>query len=89
MGDLAAEPIARLASTLRYCRGGDSKEKGKDNSRIPRWLNMLQPVISGSYTADNLDYVLRDSYMCGVAVGPVIATPNEVRSGTSMAPETL
>jgi HD superfamily phosphohydrolase len=47
------------------------KEKGKDNSRIPRWLNMLQPVISGSYTADNLDYVLRDSYMCGVAVGPV------------------
>ncbi|HXC67158.1 MAG TPA: hypothetical protein VN638_07035, partial [Nitrospiraceae bacterium] len=29
------------------------------------------PVISGSYTADNLDYVLRDSYMCGVAVGPV------------------
>jgi len=27
---------------------------------------MLQPVISGSYTGDNLDYVLRDSYMCGV-----------------------
>ncbi|HEY6085080.1 MAG TPA: hypothetical protein VIU63_06765, partial [Nitrospira sp.] len=50
------------------------KEKGKDNSRIPRWLNMLQPVISGSYTADNLDYVLRDSYMCGVAVGPVDLT---------------
>jgi len=50
------------------------KEKGKDNSRIPRWINMLQPVISGSYTADNLDYVLRDSYMCGVAVGPVDLT---------------
>ena len=50
------------------------KEKGKDNSRLPRWLNMLQPVISGSYTADNLDYVLRDSYMCGVAVGPVDLT---------------
>src|SRR5207302_342239 len=33
--------------------------------------NLLQPVISGSYTGDNLDYVLRDSYMCGVAVGPV------------------
>lgn len=47
------------------------KEKGKDNSRLPRWLTYLQPVISGSYTADNLDYVLRDSYMCGVAVGPV------------------
>ena len=50
------------------------KEKGKDNSRLPRWLNMLQPVISGSYTADNLDYVLRDSYMFGVAVGPVDLT---------------
>ncbi len=50
------------------------KEKGKDNSRVPRWLNYLQPVISGSYTADNLDYVLRDSYMCGVAVGPVDLT---------------
>jgi HD superfamily phosphohydrolase len=47
------------------------KEKGKDNSRMPRWLTPLQPVISGSYTGDNLDYVLRDSYMCGVAVGPV------------------
>jgi HD superfamily phosphohydrolase len=50
------------------------KEKGKDNSRLPRWLNMLQPVISGSYTGDNLDYVLRDSYMCGVAVGPIDLT---------------
>jgi HD superfamily phosphohydrolase len=47
------------------------KDKGKDFSRMPRWLTFLQPVISGSYTADNLDYVLRDSYMCGVAVGPV------------------
>ncbi len=47
------------------------KDKGKDSSRMPRWLNFLQPVISGSYTGDNLDYVLRDAYMCGVAVGPV------------------
>jgi len=47
------------------------KDKGKDSSKMPRWLNCLQPVISGSYTGDNLDYVLRDSYMCGVAVGPV------------------
>jgi HD superfamily phosphohydrolase len=50
------------------------KDKGKDNSQLPRWLNFLQPVISGSYTGDNLDYVLRDSYMCGVAVGPVDLT---------------
>ena len=50
------------------------KEKTKDLSRLPRWLALLQPVISGSYTGDNLDYVLRDSYMCGVAVGPVDLT---------------
>lgn len=35
----------------------------------PRWLAFLKPVLSGIYTADNLDYVLRDAYMCGVAVG--------------------
>ena len=37
----------------------------------PRWLAHLKPLLSGSYTADNMDYVLRDSYMCGVAVGPI------------------
>jgi len=37
----------------------------------PRWLAHLQPLLSGIYTADNMDYVLRDSYMCGVAVGPI------------------
>jgi uncharacterized protein len=35
----------------------------------PPWLAFLKPVLSGIYTADNLDYVLRDSYMCGVPVG--------------------
>lgn len=37
----------------------------------PRWLQFLKPILSGIYTADNMDYVLRDSYMCGVAVGPI------------------
>jgi HD superfamily phosphohydrolase len=48
---------------------------GKGFSRAesgdPPWLSFLKPLMSGIYTADNLDYVLRDSYMCGVAVGPV------------------
>jgi hypothetical protein len=35
----------------------------------PAWLVFLKPVLSGIYTADNLDYVLRDAYMCGVAIG--------------------
>jgi HD superfamily phosphohydrolase len=40
-------------------------------SKQPKWLTFLQPLLSGIYTVDNLDYVLRDAYMCGVAVGPV------------------
>jgi len=45
--------------------------KGGPASKQPRWLVFLQPMLSGIYTVDNLDYVLRDAYMCGVAVGPV------------------
>jgi len=37
----------------------------------PKWLAFLKPLLSGVFTADNMDYVLRDSYMCGVAVGPI------------------
>jgi uncharacterized protein len=47
------------------------KDPHKDSSKWPRWLVLLQPILGGIYTADNLDYVLRDAYMCGVAVGPV------------------
>jgi len=38
---------------------------------FPRWLVMLKPLFSGVFTVDNLDYVLRDAYMCGVAEGPI------------------
>ena len=38
---------------------------------VPRWVTALKPVLNGMYTADNLDYVPRDAYMCGVKVGPV------------------
>jgi HD superfamily phosphohydrolase len=37
----------------------------------PRWLEVLQPLLVGPFSADNMDYVPRDSYICGVAVGPV------------------
>jgi HD superfamily phosphohydrolase len=36
-----------------------------------QWLIFLQPLLSGIYTVDNLDYVMRDAYMCGVAIGAV------------------
>ncbi len=47
------------------------KDPDTPGRRYPRWLRLLQPLIGGLFTADNFDYVLRDSYMCGVSVGPV------------------
>ena len=47
------------------------KDPHKPSQHYPPWLRLLQPVIGGVYTADNCDYVLRDSYMCGVAIGPI------------------
>ena len=37
----------------------------------PAWLAALKPVLCGPVSTDNMDYVPRDAYMCGVAVGPV------------------
>jgi HD superfamily phosphohydrolase len=37
----------------------------------PPWLEVLRPALVGAYSADNMDYVPRDSYICGVAAGPV------------------
>jgi HD superfamily phosphohydrolase len=47
------------------------KKDGKDDHRKPKWVRFLQPLTSGIFTFDNLDYVSRDSYMCGVSVGPI------------------
>ncbi|GJL67249.1 MAG: hypothetical protein NPIRA05_22200 [Nitrospirales bacterium] len=47
------------------------KDPHKSTQGYPRWLTALQPILGGVYTADNCDYILRDSYMCGVAIGPV------------------
>jgi HD superfamily phosphohydrolase len=38
---------------------------------MPRWLRWLQPLLSGVFTVDNLDYVRRDAYLIGVAAGPL------------------
>lgn len=47
------------------------KKNGQEDQKKPNWVRLLQPLTSGIFTFDNLDYVLRDSYMCGVAIGPV------------------
>jgi len=37
----------------------------------PPWLAVLRPALVGAFSADNMDYVPRDSYICGVSAGPV------------------
>ena len=37
----------------------------------PAWLSILRPALIGAFSADNMDYVPRDSYICGVSAGPV------------------
>ena len=34
----------------------------------PRWLRFLRSLLSGIYTIDNMDFVLRDAYMTGYSV---------------------
>ena len=38
------------------------------DSGMPGWVRWLQPLLSGVFTVDNLDYVRRDAWMTGVAV---------------------
>jgi len=47
------------------------KPDGSSAADHPLWLQYLQQLFRGIFTVDNIDYVLRDSYMTGVAVGPV------------------
>ncbi len=37
----------------------------------PGWLAACKPILCGPATIDNLDYVRRDAYMCGVSLGAV------------------
>jgi HD superfamily phosphohydrolase len=40
---------------------------------MPGWVRTMQPLLSGVFTVDNLDYVRRDAYLTGVSMGPVDA----------------
>ena len=70
---LAAEPQRRLQRGRADRSGVDLLPDGQvlhhPLESHPKWLPFLKPLLSGVFTADNIDYVLRDSYMCGVAVG--------------------
>ena len=40
----------------------------EDAASQPRWLQLLRSLLSGIYTIDNMDFVLRDAYMSGYSV---------------------
>ncbi|MHB8828572.1 MAG: HD domain-containing protein [Syntrophales bacterium] len=39
-----------------------------EEDKIPRWLQMLRQLFSGTYTVDNMDYVQRDAFMTGFSL---------------------
>jgi HD superfamily phosphohydrolase len=44
-------------------------KQSHDSRGIPQWVRVLKPLVTGVYTIDNLDYVSRDSYACGLSTG--------------------
>ena len=42
-----------------------------ENFTAPAWLSAMKPLLVGPFSADNMDYVPRDAYICGIATGPV------------------
>ncbi len=60
----------REASSVTSPDGVDSSASDA-GSPIPRWVRLLHRALSGAVTVDNMDYVRRDAYMCGVSIGPV------------------
>jgi uncharacterized protein len=79
-------PLAHVISALGASPGADFEPGEKidprwvaylissadlEGFRPPEWLAALKPAMVGAYSADNMDYVPRDSYICGVATGPV------------------
>ena len=46
-------------------------DAGIEGYEPPGWLRACKPILCGPATVDNLDYVRRDAYMCGISLGPV------------------
>ena len=61
-------PEGEVIEPAVYCR--TLCTRGASDAHAPLGT-VARPALCGMYTADNLDYVLRDSYMCGIAIGPV------------------
>jgi HD superfamily phosphohydrolase len=67
-GEQAAGP-ASASQTV----GGATLPAAADSAAVrpfpPRWVLLLARALSGAATVDNMDYVRRDAYQCGVSLG--------------------
>ena len=50
------------------------KMPDEHDETMPRWLQLLRQLFSGTYTVDNLDYVQRDAFMTGFSLDIVDIT---------------
>jgi len=74
LGDLGASPSADFEPGERISPEWVAyliSSRELDGFNPPGWLAVLRPALVGAYSADNMDYVPRDSYICGVSAGPV------------------
>jgi len=59
-GEIAPEHLCYLIGS-----GQEATEE------TPKWIQVLKGLMTGVYTIDNLDYVWRDAYMCGILPKPI------------------
>src|SRR5206468_2569911 len=69
---LAGEWARHLYSSLKVaCPDAPSSQLVEEPMRMTALLHDVGYGPFGAFSADNMDYVPRDSYICGVAAGPV------------------
>ena len=72
-GSPPATPSPPARRSTRRGSPSSSRSRRSTIPAMPRWVRWLQPLFSGVFTVDNLDYVRRDAYLTGVSAGPVDA----------------
>ncbi len=74
IGEIGASPTADFEAGERIDPRWVAyliSSRGYPALQPPQWLAVLRPALVGAFSADNMDYVPRDSYICGVSAGPV------------------
>lgn len=78
---IIVEKLGEMIKGLRRAPGGGFDEqidpnqvayllvKHDDGKDTPAWLRMLKMFFAGLLTVDNIDYVMRDAYWCGIPAG--------------------